>query len=108
MSAAVGDTIKATRNTAGITAGNLLEVVEIVPPFFVKAVAVDGVEHLMLAGDYVIDTDDDDDANGTEPACCEPGDNHSGDIVECWYGASAPIYRCGYHLQRVGSSPVQS
>lgn len=32
--------------------------------------------------------------------------NHSGDVVTVFYGAPAPLVRCGYHVQRYGTTEV--
>lgn len=33
----------------------------------------------------------------TKRICQAAGDNHSGDIIEVWYGSSEPLYLCGFH-----------
>jgi len=43
----------------------------------------------------------------SQPHTCDvAGTNHSDDIVKVWHGSAVPLWRCGFHVQQLGTSPI--
>lgn len=40
--------------------------------------------------------------------CEVPGDNHSDDLIEVWFGEAEPAILCGYHTQQDRGAILQA